>query len=143
MLKIPPPKGQTFVEALATLLFVSIAVIALIRFQNYLAYDNSFAQQKAEALILATKQIETLRNFQVLNNITGYTSYQSIASGSATSTEKTTIYTINTIVSTFTNPTYKNVTVTVSWTDRNNQSQSVQVITMIAAIDPASTTSVI
>lgn len=135
-------KGQTLIEALITIVLISVGVIALIRFQNYLAYNNSVAQQKAEATVLATKQTETLRDFQVLNNTSGYTSYQSIATGSSTVNGTTATYTITWTVTTTASPAYKNIAVTVSWTDRNNQSNSVQLVSNIAEVDPANSASV-
>lgn len=129
-------KGQTLVEVLVSLVFITAGAIALIRFQNYLAYDTNLTNQKAEAMLLATSKIESLCDFQVLNNTSGYTSYQSIVSGSASSTGATAVYSITWTVTAFTDPTYKNIAVVVSWTDRNNNSQSIQQVTNIAGIDP-------
>jgi hypothetical protein len=119
-----------------------MGVIALIRFQNYLAYDSNVAQQKADAVIIAINKIESLRDFQVLNNTTGYTSYQSIASGSSTTSGTSTTYTVTWTVTNFTNPTYKNIAVTVSWTDRRGVTQSIQQITRVAGIEPQNSAAV-
>lgn len=127
--------GQTLIEVLVSLLFITAGAIALIRFQNYLAYDTSLTRQKAEATLLAVSRIESLRDFQVLNNTTGYTSYQSIVSGSASSTGSA-VYTITWTVTSFTNPTYKNISVLVSWTDRYGTTQSVRQVTNVAGIEP-------
>lgn len=135
-------RGQTLVEVLVTLLFIAAGVIALIRFQNYLAYDTSLSQQKADATILATKQLETLRDFQVLNTTSGYTSYQSIASGSSSSTIGNTTYTVTWTVTPYTNPTYKNVSISVSWTDRYSTAQTLRLISNIAGIDPSNSASI-
>jgi Tfp pilus assembly protein PilV len=135
-------KGQTLVEALITLVFISVTVIALIRFQNYLSYDNSLSQQKGDATMIAQSKIETLRDFQVLNNTSGYTSYQSIASGSSTTTGKTAVYTVAWTITTLSNPTYKTIDVTVSWTDRKGIAQSVRLISHVAGIEPANSAAV-
>lgn len=129
-------KGQTLLEVMISLLILAVGVIALVRFQSYLAYTNSLAQQTNEASILGMKEIESLRNFQVLNNTSGYTSYQSIASGSSTTTGQNTTYTVTWTITANVNPTYKNANVTVSWTDRYNTAQSIQLSTNIAGIDP-------
>jgi len=136
-------QGQTLIEILATLLIIAVGVIALIQFQNYLAYDNSLAQQKIDATLLAEKQIETQRDFQVLNNTTGYTSYQSIASATVTVTGTNTTYTVTSTVTPNTNPTYKVIDVTVSWTDRYNNAQSVRMVSYEAGIDPANSSAII
>lgn len=135
-------KGQTLIEALITLLFIAVSVIALIRFQSYLAYNNILAEQRNEASILAIQKIEKLRDFQVLNNTSGYTSYQSIASGSSTTNSTTTTYTTTWTVTPSTNPTYKNLDVKVSWTDRNNNSNTVELTTIIAGIDPQNSSTI-
>ncbi len=134
--------GQTLIEVMVTVVFIAMAVIALIRFQNYQAYDSMLTQQKNAATLLATQEMENLRNFQVLNNTSGYTSYQSLASGSSSSTMGNTTYTIVWTVTSYTNPTYKNVNVIVSWTDRNSVAQSVELSSNIAGIDPSTSGSV-
>lgn len=135
-------KGQTLIEVMITLLFIAISVISLIRFQNYLAYDNSLAQQKGDATVLAQSTIETLRDFQVLNNTGGYTSYQGITSGSSTVTGTTASYTVTWTITTTANPSYKRIDVTVAWTDRNNNAQSIRLISNVAGIEPANSASV-
>lgn len=134
--------GQTLIETLVTLVFIAIGVIALIRFQNYLSYDNSLSQQKADATTIAQSQIETLRDYQVLNNTSGYSSYQNIASGSSTVAGATTTYTVTWTITSATNPTYKSIDVTVSWTDRRGTAQSVRLNSNVAGVEPANSAAV-
>lgn len=134
--------GQTLIEVLVTVLIIAVSVIALIRFQHYLSYNNSLIQQKSDAMGLAVKQIEALRNFQVLNTTSGKTAYQDIATSSTTATVSNTSYTINWTVTTNTNPNYKIVQVVVSWTDRNSTTNSVTLVSDIAGIDPANSASI-
>lgn len=129
-------RGQTLIESLMALLFIGISVVALIRFQNYLAYDNSLSQQYGTATMLALSEIESLRDFQVLNTTAGYTAYQDIVSRSSTFSGTTASYTITSTVSAFTNPTYKAIDVTVSWNDRYGTARSVRQITDVAGIEP-------
>lgn len=129
-------EGQTLIETLISVLFIAVTAIALIRFQGYLSYDNSLIQQKSEAAINAASKIGSLRDFQVLNNTTGYTSYQSIASGTSSVTGNYASYTVTWTVTSYTNPTYKNISVMVTWTDRYGVSQSIQQVSNIAGIDP-------
>jgi Tfp pilus assembly protein PilE len=135
--------GQTLIEVMLTLLILGVTAVSLISFQNYLAYSNSLSRQTSEALLIATNKMETLKDFQVLNNLTGYTSYQSIATGTSTTTGNSATYNLSWTVTAFTNPTYKNVNLTVSWTDRNNVSQSVNLTARIAGIDPSLSASAI
>lgn len=129
--------GQTLIEALITILLVAGGILALIRFQNYLAYDNSLSQQRAEATIIGIRRLEILRDYQRLATTSGFTAYQDIASGTATVTGVNATYNLNWTVTSFTNPTYKTVELTVSWTDRNNVSRSIQLSTRIAGIEPS------
>lgn len=129
--------GQTLIEVMATVLFISVGVLALIRFQNYLAYDNSLAQQKADATLLAINQIETQRDFHVLSTTAGYNAYSDIASTTTTATSSNTTFTITSTVTTFTSPNYKRIAVTVSWTDRANTAQSVQMVSYVAGVEPS------
>jgi Tfp pilus assembly protein PilV len=130
-------RGQTLIEALAALVFIAISVIALIRFQNYLTYDNSLAQQRGHATLIAQSRMESLRDFQVLTTTSGYTAYQNITSGSSVTAGTTTNYTVTWTVTTTANPSYKNINVTVSWTDRRNISRSIVLISNVAGIQPA------
>lgn len=134
--------GQTLVEALVTVVIVGLGVIALVRFQNYLSYDNSVAQQTTHAQIVAQSTMEGIRNFQVLNNTSGYTSYSSISSGTSTVAGISTTYNVAWTVNTFTNPNYKRITVVVTWTDRRGTSQSVTLISNVAGIEPANSAAV-
>lgn len=137
-------RGQSLIEVLIAVLFIAIGVIALIRFQHYLAYDNSLVHQKSDAALLAVKQTEMLRDFQVLNTTSGYTAYQDIASstGAATVTIGNTSYSMTWSVTSQTNPTYKTIDVTVSWTDVHSNPQSIELTTQVAGIDPSNSASI-
>ena len=135
-------RGQTLIEALVTMVFIAVTVIALIRFQNYLSYENSLSQQKGDATVLAQSKVESLRDFQVLNNTSGYTSYQGITSGTSTTAGSTATYTVSWTVTSSTNPTHKAIDVTVTWTDRRGTSQSVRLISDVAGIEPANSAAV-
>ena len=126
--------GQGLIEIVITVLIIAGTVLALIRFQIALTYSNSVSQQQNIALILANKQIETLRDFSVL---TGANSYANVASGSSTTTITHAVYTITWTVTASTNPTYKNIHVSVTWIDRNGVSQSISLVSHVAGIDPA------
>lgn len=135
-------RGQGLIEILMTVLFIGIGVVALIKLQNYLSSTNDAAYQRSDAVRIATRQIEVLQDFQVVNNTSGYTSYQGITSGSSTVTGANTTYTVSWTVSSFTNPTYKTINVTVSWTDRYNVAQSVNVVSVVAGIEPSSSATI-
>jgi len=139
MTKVTQPKqqGQGLVESLIVILFISISVVTLLSFEHYLSFSTNLTQQQQDANILAIKEIETLRDFQVLNNLTGYSSYQGIVSGTGTATIGNTSYTLTWTVTANTSPTYKIINVTVSWTDRFGGSRSVELVTEAAGVDPS------
>lgn len=126
--------GQGLIEVMMTLLIIAGSVIALLRFQNYLAYSNSVANQQSTATQLAVSKIETLRDFSAL---TGTNSYANIASGSSSFTGTSATYTITWTVTPFVNPTYKTIDVVVTWTDRYGNAQSTELTSMVAQVDPS------
>lgn len=135
--KLNKQKGQGLIETLIAAVIIISCVVALIRFQSRLAYHDSYTQQQSHATILALSKIESLRDFNVLNNQSPYTSYQGIASGTSTYTGTATTYTLTWTVTTVASPSYKTIDVTVSWTDRYGATQSVRLITNVAGIEPA------
>lgn len=138
MNKMRSQRGQGLVETLVALLVISGGAIALIQFEHNLGYTNSIAQQQAEATILATNKIESMRAFGVINTTAGYTSYSSIATGTSSATGANTTYTLNWTVNTSsTTPTYKTVDLNVTWTDFRGGTQSIELTSIILGLDPA------
>lgn len=135
-------KGMTLIEALVTVLILAMGVIALVRFQNYLSYNNNLLQQKGNATVLAVKQLETLKDIHVLNVTAGYSAYASIASGSNVTTVSNTAYTLTWTVNTNTNPDYKVINVAVTWVDQRSATQSITLSSMAAGIDPANSATI-
>jgi Tfp pilus assembly protein PilV len=133
-------KGQGLIEIVITIAVILGSAIALLRLQNSILYSDSFIRQQNYAMLLATQQIETLRTFTTLS---GTGSYQTIASGSSTVSGPTATYTLTWTVTTLTNPNYKVVNITVSWVDKRGATQSIQVATQMAGIDPAYSASII
>jgi Tfp pilus assembly protein PilV len=134
--------GQGLIESLIAMLIIFGTIVALMSFQATLAYNDNVSAQQTDATILAVNELENLRDFQVLNVQAGYAAYTNIASGTSTSTGASATYTIVWTVTAFTNPTYKNISVTVTWTDRRSISHSVNMVTNVAGIDPSTSSSV-
>jgi type IV pilus assembly protein PilV len=136
-MKLARLNGEGLVEVLITLLIVVVGVLGIVRFQNYLAYNNSLAQQQEDATIIALQELEMLRDYQVLDTTSGYTAYQDIVSGAATIVGVTATFTATWTVTTTATPSYKKIDLTVSWVDRNNVTQSIRMITQVAGVDPS------
>ncbi|VVC75583.1 hypothetical protein AQUSIP_08730 [Aquicella siphonis] len=129
--------GQGLIETLMIVLFISVSILALIRFQHYLSYSTSYTQQQTVANLLAANKIEQLRDYQVINTTGGYAAYQDIASGSSSTTIGSATYSLAWTISSNTSPTYKTIDVTVTWTDRQGSTQAVRLVSRVASIDPA------
>jgi Tfp pilus assembly protein PilV len=135
-------QGQGLIESLITVLIIFGTVVALMSFQATLAYNDSLTTEQADATMLAVNRLETLRDYQVLTVQPPYAAYASIASGNTTSVGLNATYTITWTVTAFTNPTYKNIGVTVTWTDRRGKAQSIALVTKVAGIDPTTSSSI-
>src|SRR5690349_10859453 len=94
-------QGQGLVETTITFLIIAGVVLALSRFQLGLAYGNSVSQQQNTAMLIAMKEIETLRDYTAMSG------YNSIASTTVSQGAENTTYSIAAVVSSFSNPTYK------------------------------------
>jgi Tfp pilus assembly protein PilV len=128
--------GEGLIEIMIALLIMAGCVIALLRFQLSVVYNDSISQQRSEANLLAIKRLEILRDFQVLSTQSPYAAYQDIVSGVSTVVGSGATYTVTWTVTNYSNPTYKNLNVNVTWTDRYNVSVSVLMISNVAGIDP-------
>ncbi len=135
-------QGQGLIETLVVMLIVSISVVAIFQFINYLNYSGSLTRQQSDANLVAIQQIETLRNFSVLNTTAGYVAYQGIASGSASAvTISGTSYTPSWTVTTTATPPYKVINMSVAWTDTRGANQSITLVTYVAGVDPGAAAS--
>jgi Tfp pilus assembly protein PilE len=130
--------GQGLIETLMIAVLLGFSALAFISFQSYLAYSTEVTHQAAEANLIAKANLETLRYFSVINTTSGYNAYQSIATSSQLTTVDNTTYTLSSTVTTTATPAYKNIQLTVSWTDRRGNAQTVVLVTNIAGLDPGS-----
>jgi Tfp pilus assembly protein PilV len=135
-------KGQGLIESLIAMLIIFGTVVALMSFQATLVYNDNVSAQTTDATILAMNQLEKLRDFQVLAVQSPYAAYASITSGTTTSTGANTVFTITWTVTNFTNPTYANIAVVVTWTDRRAIAHTLTVVSKVAGIDPTYSSSV-
>lgn len=134
--------GQGLIEVLIVVLIISTSVLALLSFQNALAFADTLSQQQNEATILAQSKIASLRDYQVVNVQSPYAAYQSIVSGTSTSTGSNATYTINWTVIPFTSPTYKSVDVVVGWNDLRGGARAIRLISYVAGLEPGYSASV-
>jgi Tfp pilus assembly protein PilV len=134
--------GEGLIETLICMLLIFGTIVSLMSFQATLAYNDDVSTQTSDAIILAVNELEKLRDFQVLNPLSGYTAYTSILTGSSTTVGMNTSFTMNWTVTSNTNPTYKNINVVVTWRDRRNVAHTITMSTNVAGIDPSTSSSV-
>ena len=129
--------GFSLVELIVTLMVLTIGIAALVKFQSRYFYYYDIGKQRAEALVVANKQMEILKTFDVIATTTGHVAYQDIVSGTNTTVGNNATYTNTWTVTTNTNPDYKVINEVVTWPDRRGVSQSVTLTGTVSSIDPA------
>lgn len=131
-------RGIGLIETLVVTLMVGAGVLGLTKLENQLAYNANSAKQQNTAAMMAESKMESLRDFNVIPTTSGAKAYNDITSGSSTSTQGGTTYTTSWTVNPDTTVGYKNVTITVNWTDNHNKARSLTLNSNIASINPAS-----
>ena len=134
--------GEGLIESLICMLLIFGSIVALMSFQANIAYNDDVSAQTTDAVMLAVNELETLRDFQVLNTTPGYSAYSSIASGSSSSVGMNATFTLVWTVTPTATPNYKNINVAVSWTDRRSVAHTITMSTDVAGIDPSYSSSV-
>ena len=129
--------GIGLIEILVTVLILTFGLVALARFQIVWTAQTDASKQQAEAVSLAQKKIEELRNFTVLDTTAGQSAYADIASGSETSSGKNAQYTLAWTATESTDPSYKTISMVASWPDRHGVTQSINLSSIIGRVDPA------
>ncbi len=113
-------RGYLIIEVMAALLFCSIALGGLVPLVVGSIRGGDLGRRASAAAGIGQDEIEQLRN----------TSYAALASGtdSVTQSDTTTTFTRTWTVAAGPTSTTKNVTVTVSWTDRTSRQIQLQTI---------------
>ena len=138
-----PALGVSLIEALVALLVMSLGMLALVGVQTNLRVNAEVARQRAEATRIASEELERLRFFNTIEPVGGQVnpSYSEIAGRKVDSymlpdATNTTTYTVARKVTTQRKPDRLVVEVTVSWQDRADVTQTVNLDTVIAGTDP-------
>lgn len=124
-------RGFSLLEVLITLVVLAGGLLAIGGLYGKIMNGSAAAKERSEAVVLAEQKLEELR-YTLYANIAAASDANPIA-GTAASYARS--WTVTSSVSP--NPVYKDVTVTVSWTDSRNQSQSATLTSRISGIDPA------
>lgn len=129
--------GVTIIEVLIALFILAAGLVALLKFQSNLLQNRGLVSQRSEAVSLAENKLEDLRHYVTINTTAGVKAYDDIAGGSSSFSGTSTSYTLTWTVAESTDPPYKAITITVTWTDAAGGSQSVTLDTIVGKVDPA------
>jgi len=140
--------GFTLIEALIAMLVLAFGMLAVAGLQTALAHNSDVAKQRTEATRLAQAKIEELRSFEQVASAVGKYSYtENVVGGAAADTVSPAASSASNVNAT-TNTTYSRswaihpsvadttLRVTVAWTDRQGQPQSVLLSSVISRSDP-------
>ncbi len=135
-------RGVSLVEAIVAMAVMAFGMLGIVGLQATLRQNSDVAKQRSEAVRIGEEAIEQWRAFSIMGATSGasagYASIQTPANQviKPDATNKfNTEFTLSRTVADM--PGGKTLAVTVSWTDRSNQPQSVTLNTIIAAADPA------
>jgi type IV pilus modification protein PilV len=123
----PNQRGFTLIEALISLVVLSLGLFGLMQIQTRVMTDTGDSKTRTAAANLALEKLEELRA----------SSYAGIVSDDAGETVPaqpggTTDFTRSWVVTSHTSPPYKEVSVTTSWTNADRNTESLTLTTFIA-----------
>lgn len=128
--------GYALIDALIAFLIAAIGIYGLVITQTRMALNADVAKQRGEATRLAQQRVEDLRAFTTIAPVAGQLAWNDLASGSDTINTNA-AYTRRWTISGNSSSTMRSVDVSVSWTDRAGDDQSVLVASVISKTDPA------
>lgn len=135
--------GVTLLEALVALLIMAFGMVALIGMQGNMRRSADFAKQLSEAVRLAQRETETLRAYSLLdrdvNTPAQLLSFDQIVdaqNADAGDAVRNAVYTVRRDVEDAPDGVNKIVEVSVGWTDRAGDTQTLRLRSFVARIDP-------
>lgn len=132
-------RGVTLVEALVALAVMAFGMLGLVGMQSSMRTNADVAKQRSEAVRIAQERIEIARGYtQLTGDANSFASIATVAEDQTVTdyTTNTTYTWTATVPTPDTDPPMKSYAVRVTWTDRNNQAQAVELRTRIAGVAP-------
>jgi prepilin-type N-terminal cleavage/methylation domain-containing protein len=127
-------RGFTLIEALVALVVMAFGMLALAGMQLTLSRSGDLAKQRIEAMRLAQGRIERMRSFTGISTGTvNWNGLDAIANETVTTNAA---YTVASTMAGVDTDAMRPVNVTVSWTDRAGEAQTIAMATVISQSDP-------
>lgn len=149
-----PMRGLSLIEALVALAVMAFGMVGVVGVQSTLRLNSDVAKQRSEAVRIAQEAMEQWRSFVAIDvppasGLPGepvprsYSQIADIPATQATGYTTNTVYTLQGFVTELPEASAKSVRVTVGWTDRTGQRQSVQLDSLVARTEPSLTAGVL
>lgn len=150
-LRSPVARGFSLLEALVALLVVAFGMLGIVKLQSVISGNADVAKQRAEAVRLGQEKMECLRAFSQIasaaaasancNGAMQVLSWNDLGTATdpanpLTSSYSNTSYSRNWNLTGAPSDSFRALTVSVQWTDRAEQAQSVTLSSVIAKSDP-------
>ncbi|HYQ40058.1 MAG TPA: prepilin-type N-terminal cleavage/methylation domain-containing protein [Pseudomonas sp.] len=149
--------GFSLIEALIAFLIIGVGLLGAAKMQALLTTDSAVSQQRGEAVVVAQDLIERFRSFSALATTSGSVAYADITGSAAAETvagvnasysrswtveecciDQTSLANACPAANCGSSEMrWKNLSVTVAWTDKGNTPNSVNLVTKIARLGPS------
>jgi Tfp pilus assembly protein PilV len=124
-------RGVSLVEALVALAVMAFGMLAVVGVQSTLRHNGDVSKQRSEATRLAQEKMEGLRSFVVADTWTNMVDVNESIAGTNAQYSVT-----RQVIGGTTDPPAKALRITVDWTDRTGQPQSVTLSSVISSAAP-------
>lgn len=135
-----PSRGVSLVEALVGLAAMAFGMLAIVGLQATMRLNADIAKQRSEAVRIAQEALEQWRAYTVVSTTAGQVAFEDIADMAAADVAGYTTNTTFRLSGTVTDPAeggHKLLRVTVTWRDRTDDLQTVELHSVVSATPPA------
>ena len=135
-LRYPSRRGFALIEAVIAMLVVAVGLLILGATFLKLTRAEDVARQQGEATRLVEERIEAMRAYTQITAANGVVSWNGLAGGSD-SFGTDTVYTRSWALGGSSADTMRTLRVTVDWTDRAGEAQTISMATVVSRTDPS------
>lgn len=121
--------GFGLIEILITIVVIGVGLLTIAGLYSRTMSASMVSKQRSEAVVIAESMLEQLRGTVYANIVSGNDSIAAVSGSGSSAT-----YQRNWTVTSNVNPTYKNVAMTITWSDSQGVTQTVSLVTRINGI---------